>query len=86
MLGVRVKRAGLFASPLLAFLMPDDIANLVLFLASDELRNIDGALIQADGGLRGIVGQRIPDSVRVHGFFWKLRTDVADLLTKRGMI
>lgn len=44
------QRAGLFASLIPTFLMPDDIANLALFLASDESRNINGAIIPADGG------------------------------------
>jgi NAD(P)-dependent dehydrogenase (short-subunit alcohol dehydrogenase family) len=44
------ERAGLFASLIPAYLTPDDIANLALFLASDESRNINGAIIPADGG------------------------------------
>jgi NAD(P)-dependent dehydrogenase (short-subunit alcohol dehydrogenase family) len=30
---------------------PEDIANIALFLASDESRMITGAIIAADGGL-----------------------------------
>jgi NAD(P)-dependent dehydrogenase (short-subunit alcohol dehydrogenase family) len=30
--------------------MPTDIANLALFLASDEARMINGAVVTADGG------------------------------------
>ena len=44
------ERAGLFATLIPAYLTPDDIANLALFLASDESRNINGAIIPADGG------------------------------------
>lgn len=33
-----------------AYLQPSDIASLALFLASDESRNINGAIIAADGG------------------------------------
>lgn len=44
------KRAGLYASIMPATLKPIDIANLALFLASDESRNINGAIIPADAG------------------------------------
>jgi NAD(P)-dependent dehydrogenase (short-subunit alcohol dehydrogenase family) len=43
-------RAFLALTP--AILEPDDIANLALFLASDESRCINGAIISADVGLR----------------------------------
>jgi NAD(P)-dependent dehydrogenase (short-subunit alcohol dehydrogenase family) len=44
------QRAGAFAALIPAFLDPGDIAALALFLASDESRLINGALIPADGG------------------------------------
>ncbi len=44
------KRAGLYASMIPAILKPIDIAHLALFLASDESRNINGAIIPADAG------------------------------------
>lgn len=43
-------RAGEFAALIPAYLAPDDIAALALFLASDESRHINGAIIPADGG------------------------------------
>ncbi|HZG68778.1 MAG TPA: SDR family oxidoreductase [Herpetosiphonaceae bacterium] len=43
-------RAGAFAALAPAYLDPRDIATLALFLASDESRNINGAIIPADGG------------------------------------
>jgi NAD(P)-dependent dehydrogenase (short-subunit alcohol dehydrogenase family) len=43
-------RAVEFASLAPAYLMPDDIAQLALFLVSDESRHINGAIIPADGG------------------------------------
>lgn len=43
-------RAGQFATLIPAFLEPEDIASLALFLASDESRYINGAVITADGG------------------------------------
>ena len=43
-------RAGAYAALIPAFLDPDDIANLALFLASDESRHINGAIIPADAG------------------------------------
>lgn len=43
-------RAGLYASLIPAVLDPQDIAALALFLASDESRHINGAIIPADGG------------------------------------
>jgi NAD(P)-dependent dehydrogenase (short-subunit alcohol dehydrogenase family) len=44
------QRAGAFAALIPATLEPVDIANLALFLASDESRLINGAVITADGG------------------------------------
>ncbi|MCX6069648.1 MAG: SDR family oxidoreductase [Chloroflexi bacterium] len=43
-------RAQEFAALIPAYLSPDDIATLALFLASDESRHINGAIIPADGG------------------------------------
>jgi NAD(P)-dependent dehydrogenase (short-subunit alcohol dehydrogenase family) len=43
-------RAGQFAALAPAYLDPSDIASLALFLASDESRHINGAIIPADGG------------------------------------
>ncbi len=43
-------RAGQFAALIPAYLEPEDIASLALFLASDESRYINGAVITADGG------------------------------------
>lgn len=39
-----------FTSLAPAYLQPDDIASLALFLASDESRNVNGAIIPADAG------------------------------------
>ncbi len=44
------KRTGVYTSIMPALLKPIDIANLALFLASDESRNINGAIIPADAG------------------------------------
>ncbi len=44
------ERAGAFARLVPAYLDPDDIAALALFLASDESRNINGAIVPADAG------------------------------------
>ncbi len=44
------KRTGLYVSIMPAMLKPIDIAYLALFLASDESRNINGAIIPADAG------------------------------------
>ncbi len=44
------ERAQLYYGLIPAQLKPIDIANLVLFLASDEARHINGAIIPADGG------------------------------------
>ncbi len=44
------ERAGTFAALAPAYLDPTDIAALALFLASDEPRHINGAIIAADGG------------------------------------
>jgi NAD(P)-dependent dehydrogenase (short-subunit alcohol dehydrogenase family) len=43
-------RAGAYAGLIPVFLDPEDIAALALFLASDESRYINGAIIPADGG------------------------------------
>lgn len=43
-------RAAEFAALAPVYLQPDDIAALALFLASDESRHINGAIIPADGG------------------------------------
>lgn len=43
-------RAQAFAALVPAYLDPDDIAALALFLASDESHHINGAIIPADGG------------------------------------
>lgn len=43
-------RAGVFAALIPGYLDPGDIASLALFLASDESRNINGAIITADAG------------------------------------
>jgi NAD(P)-dependent dehydrogenase (short-subunit alcohol dehydrogenase family) len=47
---VGAARAGEFAALIPAMLEPSDIAALALFLASDESRYINGAIIAADGG------------------------------------
>jgi NAD(P)-dependent dehydrogenase (short-subunit alcohol dehydrogenase family) len=47
---VGAKRAQAFGSLVPAYLDPEDIAALALFLASDESRYINGAIIPADGG------------------------------------
>lgn len=44
------QRAMSFGALCPAMLEPDDIANLALFLASDEARMINGAIVTADGG------------------------------------
>jgi NAD(P)-dependent dehydrogenase (short-subunit alcohol dehydrogenase family) len=44
------ERMGAFAALAPAFLDPTDIASLALFLASDESRHINGAIIPADAG------------------------------------
>jgi NAD(P)-dependent dehydrogenase (short-subunit alcohol dehydrogenase family) len=43
-------RAGAYAALIPEFLQPDDIAQLALFLASDESRHINGAIVPADAG------------------------------------
>ncbi len=43
-------RAGLYASLMPAFLEPEDIAALAVFLASDESNRINGAIIPIDAG------------------------------------
>lgn len=47
---VGAKRATEFTALIPAVLKPTDIAALALFLASDEARHINGAIIPADGG------------------------------------
>ncbi len=47
---VGAQRAAEFAALVPAYLEPADIAALALFLASDESRHINGAIIPADGG------------------------------------
>lgn len=47
---VGAARAGEFAALAPAYLASDDIARLALFLASDEARHVNGAIIPADGG------------------------------------
>ena len=44
------QRAGAFSQLIPNFLQPSDIANLALYLASDESKLINGAVISADGG------------------------------------
>ena len=46
------KRTGLYTGIIPAMLQSEDIANLALFLASDESRLINGAIIPADAGWR----------------------------------
>jgi len=45
-----MERAMAYAALSPATLAPEDIAGLALYLASDESRNINGAIIPADGG------------------------------------
>lgn len=47
---VGAARAGQYAALVPAYLDPEDIAALALFLASDEARYINGAIVTADGG------------------------------------
>lgn len=47
---VGAARAGAYARLIPAYLQPEDIARLALFLASDEARHVDGAVVAADGG------------------------------------
>jgi len=47
----KVKEEYLQHIPLRDFGQPEDVANLVLFLASDEARYITGEIIRVDGGL-----------------------------------
>lgn len=44
------QRAQAFAALAPAYLEPEDVASLALYLASDESRHINGAIIPADGG------------------------------------
>lgn len=48
------QRTQAFAALIPAMLEPIDIANLALFLASDESRLINGAIIPADGGWKAV--------------------------------
>jgi len=47
---VGAARAQEYAQLIPAFLQPEDVAGLALYLASDEARNINGAIIPADAG------------------------------------
>jgi NAD(P)-dependent dehydrogenase (short-subunit alcohol dehydrogenase family) len=47
-------RAGAFAALIPAMLEPEDIAALALFLASDESRYVNGAIIPADAGWKAV--------------------------------
>lgn len=47
-------RAGAFAALIPLYLIPDDIANVALFLASDESLHVNGAVITADGGWKAV--------------------------------
>ena len=43
-------RVGAYSTLIPAYLDPEDIASLAVFLASDEARSINGALVVADAG------------------------------------
>jgi meso-butanediol dehydrogenase/(S,S)-butanediol dehydrogenase/diacetyl reductase len=48
--GAKLKKWNKLTSPL-GFATPDDVANAVLFVASDEARFVTGAIISVDGGI-----------------------------------
>ena len=48
--GARLKKWNKLTSPM-GFAQPDDVANAVLFAASDEARFVTGAIIAVDGGI-----------------------------------
>ena len=48
--GARLKKWNKLTSPM-GFATPDDVANAVLFAASDEARFVTGAIISVDGGI-----------------------------------
>ena len=61
----KFKQANLDATPLGVVGHPDDVANAIVFLISDESKFISGAEIAVDGGLSNQAGLKpIADSVR----------------------
>ena len=46
-----IKKATLSRIPMGCFGLPEDVANLVVFLASDQSKYITGQVIQVDGGM-----------------------------------